>query len=254
MKFEGKVVLITGAASGMGRLAARRMADAGARVMAVDVNAAGLHATAEGRERIRVKTLDVTDHRAVAEVVHTTERELGPIDRVYNAAAIMPTDRLLDQDLDTVHRIMDINYNGVANISLTVLPGMVKRGSGELINFASMAGWIPLMHFGAYNASKFAVVAFTEVLHHETRKTGVKVVCVCPPAVDTPLLEQAKSKPKTLAQLPPIKPEEVLDAIEPVLEADKLWVFPGRTTSMGWRFRRFLPDVLWKNVHKTEGF
>jgi NAD(P)-dependent dehydrogenase (short-subunit alcohol dehydrogenase family) len=237
----------------MGRLAAQRMADAGGAVIAVDVNEEGLRATAEGRDRIRARALDVVDSRAVEALVRDVESEHGPIERVYNAAAIMPTAALLDQDIDTIRRIMDINYGGVANVSRAVMPGMVERGRGDLINFASIAGWLPALDFGAYNASKFAVVAFTEVLYHETLKTGVRVVCVCPPPVNTPLLDQAKSKPKVLEQGDPIPPEAVLDAIEAGLESGKLWVFPGRGTSLGWRMRRFFPNLMWRQLHKVEG-
>ncbi len=253
MSFEDRVVLVTGAASGMGRLAAQRMADAGARVAAVDVNEEGLFATADGRERIGARALDVTDARGVEKLVAEVESELGPIDRVYNAAAIMPTDILLEQDIDTVKRIMDINYGGVAAVCHAIMPGMLERGRGDMIIFASIAGWLPTMHFGAYNASKFAVVAYTEVLYHETLGRGVRVVCVCPPPVDTPLLEQAKSKPKVLEQMPPIPPENVLDAIEAGLEKGNLFVFPGRGTKAAWRMRRFLPGLMWRNVHRVEG-
>ncbi len=253
MTFRGEVVLVTGAASGMGRLAARRMAAEGARVSAVDLNAEGLRATADGHERITTRALDVTDSQAVQGLVEEVEAELGPIDRVYNAAAIMPTGLLLEQDIETIRRIMDVNYGGVANVSRAVMPRMLGRRRGDLINFASIAGWMPSLHFGAYNASKFAVVAFTEVLAHESRASGVRITCVCPPPVATPLLDQAKSKPKVLEQAPPIRPDEVLDAIEDALEREKLWVFPGRGTSLLWRMRRFLPGLVWSRVHRVEG-
>jgi len=253
MAFRGKVAFITGAGSGMGRLAAQQLADAGVSVAALDVNEAGLRETASNRASIRTWTLDVTDARAVASVVKEVESELGPVDRVYNAAAIMPTARLIEEDIDEIHRVMEINYGGVVNVAMATLPGMVERGRGDLINFASMAGWIPLLHFGAYNASKFAVVAFTEVLFHENRGKGVRIACVCPPPVATPLLDQAISKPKVLEEMPPLAPQEVLDAIESSLDAGRLWVFPGRGTSVSWRMRRWMPNLLWRRVHKVEG-
>ena len=253
MAFRGKVALITGASSGMGRLAAQRLADSGASIAALDVNEAGLRETAADRPSIRTWTLDVTDAAAVGATLKEVESELGPIDRVYNAAAIMPTCRLLEEDLDEIHRIMEINYGGVVNVAKAILPGMLERGSGELVNFASMAGWIPLLHFGAYNASKFAVVAFTEVLHHENRGRGVRIACVCPPPVATPLLGQATSKPKILDETPPIEPGAVLDAIDQALGSGRLWVFPGRATSLGWRMRRWLPGLVWQRVHQVEG-
>jgi NAD(P)-dependent dehydrogenase (short-subunit alcohol dehydrogenase family) len=253
MAFRGRVAFVTGAASGMGRLAARRLADAGASVAALDVNEAGLRETAQGRAGIRCLALDVSDSAAVAAAVKEVEAELGPIDRVLNAAAIMPTARLVEQDVDEIQRIMQINYGGVVNVSKATLPGMLERRSGDLVNFASLAGWVPWPHFGAYNASKFAVVALTEVLHHETRGRGVRIACVCPPPVDTPLLRQATSRPRLLDQAPPIAPEVVLDAIERSLEAGRLWVFPGRGSALGWRMRRWLPGLVWWQARRIEG-
>jgi NAD(P)-dependent dehydrogenase (short-subunit alcohol dehydrogenase family) len=254
MAFRGKVALVTGAASGMGRLATRRLAAGGAQVAAIDVNEAGLRETRGGDDRVRTYAVDVTDARAVAETTRRVESELGPIERVMNAAAIMPTERLLQQDADLINRIMAINYGGTVNVTLATLPGMVARRSGDLVNFASVAGWMPALHFGAYNASKFAVAAFTEVLHHENRSSGVRFACVCPPPVATPLLDQAKSQPKILAQLPPIAPETVLDAIERDLERGRLMVFPDRNAALTVWLRRHFPGLVWWNLHRVEGF
>jgi NAD(P)-dependent dehydrogenase (short-subunit alcohol dehydrogenase family) len=277
MAFHGKVVLVTGAGSGLGRLAARRLAAGGASVAGIDIDEKGLEETAahhesDGglalgetvsvtgardqllrRQTMRTAVVDVTDGGAVRSEVAKIESELGPIDRVVNAAAIMPTSLLMDQDLDEIHRIMRINYGGVVNVTMATLPGMIERRRGDLIQFASMAGWVPTPHFGAYDASKFAVVAFSEVLYHENRGKGVRIVCVCPPPVATPLLDQATSRPKLLATTPPIAPEVVLESIERALEAGKLWAFPGRGTAILWRIRRFLPGLVWRRMHRLEG-
>jgi NAD(P)-dependent dehydrogenase (short-subunit alcohol dehydrogenase family) len=253
MAFEGKVALVTGGGSGMGRLACRRLADGGALVAALDVNEAGLTETASHGDRIHTFPVDVTDARAVESVVARIESDLGPVDRVMNAAAIMPTDLLMNQDADQINRIMDINYGGTVNVTMATLPGMLERGHGDLVNFASVAGWMPAIHFGAYNASKFAVVAFTEVLYHENRNRGVRFACVCPPPVKTPLLDQAKSQPKVLDQVPPIAPEKVLDAIERDLDKGVLMVFPDRAAAAAVWMRRFLPGLLWRNTHRVEG-
>ncbi|HVH07930.1 MAG TPA: SDR family NAD(P)-dependent oxidoreductase [Myxococcota bacterium] len=254
MAFYGQVALVTGGASGMGRLAARRLAAGGAQVAILDVNEAGLRETKGDVEAIRAYPVDVTDARAVSAAVRRVESELGPIDRVMNAAAIMPTERILNQDADLINRIMAINYGGTVNVTMATLPGMISRGRGDLVNFASVAGWLPTLHFGAYNASKFAVVAFTEVLYHENRGRGVRFVCVCPPPVATPLLDQAKSQPKILTSIPAIKPEQVLDAIESGLERGKLMVFPDTTAAAAVWMRRHLPALSWWNVHRVEGF
>lgn len=256
MAFKGQVAFITGGGSGMGRLAARRLADAGKKVAVLDVNEEGLAETAEGHDGIHAYRLDVTDAAAVEGAVKQVEADLGPIDRVYNGAAIMPLGLLQEQELDVIHRIMAINYSGLVNVSRFTLSPMLERGKGELVNFASMAGWLPVIYMGAYNASKFAVVAFTEVLYHENRGKGVKIACVCPPPVATPLLQQGRDTvwPKLLDEAPPIEPTEVLDAIEGTLDKDSLWVFPGRGTAIGWRMRRWFPNLLWNRVHKVEGF
>lgn len=252
MAFHGKVCLITGAGSGMGRLAAQRLAAGGATVAAIDVNEEGLRETSKTSDQIRSYPLDVTDERAVRETVAAIEVECGPIDRVMNGAAIMPTGLIANQDSTLINRIMEINYGGTVNITMATLPQMLERGSGDLVNFASIAGWIPIIHFGAYNASKFAVVAFTEVLSHENRRSGVRIVCVCPPPVATPLLDQAKSNPKILEGMKPIDPNRVLDRIEAGLEKGRLMIYPDASSAISQRLRRFFPRLTWSASHWAE--
>jgi NAD(P)-dependent dehydrogenase (short-subunit alcohol dehydrogenase family) len=255
MNARERICLVVGAASGLGRVAARRWSRAGGIVAAVDIDEDGLRETAAGFESIRTWQLDVSNRTEVEAVVTSVETDLGPLERVYNGAAIQPTGLLLDKTADEINRVMNINYGGVVNVSLATLPRMLERGRGALINFASIAGWIPTLHFGAYNASKFAIVAFTEVLYHENRGKGVQIACVCPSQVDTPLVSQATSKPKILETGPaPMKPEKVLDAVDRATERGRFWVFPGAHTSAAWRLRRFLPALMWKIDHRTEGF
>ncbi|HKY23294.1 MAG TPA: SDR family NAD(P)-dependent oxidoreductase [Vicinamibacterales bacterium] len=248
-----KVVVITGAGSGLGQLAARRALDHGQCVAALDVNRAGLSALGDCVSLLKLE-VDVTDPQAVEAAVDRIERDLGPIDRMMHAAAIMPLGLVLEQRLDVIHKVMTINYGGLVNISRAVLPRMLSRGSGEFVSFASMAGLMPTIYMGAYCASKFAVVALTEVLHHENRGRGVKFACVCPPAVATPLLNQARDTvwPKMFDEAPPITPEEVLSAVERALESGELMVLPGRGTRLIWRLRRWVPDLVWKRVHAVE--
>ena len=256
MAYTGKVALVTGGGSGMGRLAAQNCARTGAAVAILDLNEEGMAETARDFPNIHSFVVDITDADRVKVVVTQVETDLGPIDRLYNAAGIMPFGKLLEQDGAVIHKIMDINYGGLVNITQAALPAMVERGSGEFISFASMAGWFPLLMAGAYNASKFAVVAFTEVLYHENMNSGVQFACVCPNVVKTPLLQQARDTvwPKMLDAGDTAEPAEILDAIEASLEQKEFWVFPGKNTKLGWRMRRWLPGLMWKQVHKTEGF
>ncbi len=129
-------------------------------------------------------------------------------------------------------------------VTKAVVPAMVERRRGQVVQFASLAGWLPVPHFGAYSATKFAVVAFTETLAMELAGSGVHVLGVCPPVVDTPLLEQIASRPPGFDQMPPIRPEVVLDAVERSLDRGDLWCFPGRGSTALWRLRRFAPDLV----------
>jgi len=251
-----KVAFITGAGSGMGRLAARNLAAQGALVAALDRNADGLAETARGLPGIRTFAIDVTDANAVHTTVASVETGLGPIDRVYNCAAIMPYKKLLEQDVQIQHKIMQINYGGLVNVAHAALPLMLARRRGDFISFASMAGVIPTLMTGAYSASKAAVVTYTEILYHENRDQGVRFACVCPPAVDTPLLEQGREAwPKALDNAgPALDPQDVLNAVERSLARGEFLVFPGRSNRISYGMRRFFPNLVWKTIHKMEGF
>ena len=248
-----KVLFITGAGSGMGLLAAKRALDGGWRVAAVDVQQAGLDQLGNSPRLLKLAA-DVTDYAAVEQAVRRAESELGSIDRLVNAAAIMPLGLLMEQPREMIQKIMAINYGGLVNVTKAALPGMLSRGHGEFVSFASMAGQWPVMYMGAYNAAKHAVVAFTEVLHHENRDSGVRIICVCPPTVATPLLKQAKDTvwPKLLDVFPPIKSEQVLDHIERTLAGRGFWVFTGPFTAMSWRMRRWFPGFMWWSDHFIE--
>ncbi|SFG91158.1 SDR family oxidoreductase [Pseudomonas sp. NFACC45] len=247
------VLFITGAGSGLGQLSAKRALSDGWAVAAMDVNAAGLNQLGSSPKLLKL-VVDITDPTAVEAAVERCETELGPITRLTNAAAIMPLGLLMEQPREVIQNIMAINFGGMVNLSKAALPKMIARGRGEFVSYASMAGHWPIIYMGAYNAAKHAVTAYTEVLFHETRNSGVRIVCVCPPIVATPLLDQAKSTvwPKIFDVFPPITAEVVLNKIERVLKGNKLWVFPGPMTAMSWRLRRWMPNILWWTVHQVE--
>ncbi len=252
-----QVVLITGGGSGMGREAARRFASRGETVALMDVDTAGMQETATGFDSVHSFAVDITDFAAVSSTIQEIEASLGPIGKLYNCAAIMPFGILVEQDNAIIHKQMAINYGGLVNITQAVLPGMLQRGQGDFVSFASMAGWIPMLKTGAYTATKFAVRAFTETLYHENINSGVRFACVCPPAVATPLLKQGRESdwPKMLDNSgPPIEPGQVIDAIEACLDKGKFFVLPATSAKMGILIRRLFPGLLWKQVHKTEGF
>jgi len=257
MSNGAETVLITGGGSGMGREAARRFAAQGLTVALLDVNSEGMAETADSFSNIHSWTVDITDFDAVCVAVREVESQCGPVYRLYNCAAIMPFGKLVEQDNAIIHKQMAINYGGLVNITQAVLPGMLERGRGDFVSFASMAGIIPMLLTGAYTATKFAVRAFTETLYHEHRESGLRFACVCPPAVATPLLKQGRETawPKMLEdQSEPIAPSVVIDAIQSCLDKGKFFVYPTRDAKIGAIMRRLAPGLIWKQVHQVEGF
>jgi short-subunit dehydrogenase len=236
----------------MGQLAARRLAAAGASVAAVDVDEAGLDATVARAPTMRSWVCDVTDAAAVERVVKEVEAAFGPVDRLVHAAGICPPGALADQPLVEIERTMAVNYLGTARVVKGVLPGMLDRHRGEVVAFASLAGWLPSPHLGAYAASKHAVVAFMEVLAHENRGSGVRFACVCPPVVETPMVDGIRARDAlALGGQRGIDPSVVLDAIERGLDAGELFVLPGKGTKTVWRTRRFAPALVWRQIERA---
>src|SRR6476659_1280625 len=130
MAFRGKVALVTGAASGMGQLAAWRLAAGDATVIAVDVNEEGLARTARRAPNVHTHLCDVTDHNGVEQLVKEVEAEHGPIERLMNAAAIAPAGPLLEQPFEEIQRLIEINYLGLVSLTKAVLPLMIDRHRG----------------------------------------------------------------------------------------------------------------------------
>jgi short-subunit dehydrogenase len=238
--------LVTGAGSGMGQAAAWRLAAAGRKVAVLDLNTTGMAATAERYpDRITTHEVDVSDADAVAKTIAAVEGELGPIGRVVNAAGIVRVRPLLDQDIAEIALTMAVNYGGVVNVCQAVVPGMVERGRGEVVNFASLMGWVPQARIGAYVASKFAVVGYTEVLWQENRAHGVRFACVCPPTVRTPMLDDFMPNKANHRKSMPITADKVIDEIDRCLERDRLLVLPGAAKAV-YSLRRHTPRLLRK--------
>ncbi len=252
---NSRVVFITGAGSGMGHLAARRALQAGWRVAALDINQDGLDQLGSS-DRLLKLTVDISDCDDVMDAARRVEQELGPIFRVVNAAAIMPLGLALEQSPGLTRKIMDINYLGLVHVAHATLPLMLQRAQGEFVSFSSMAGIMPTIYVGAYDASKFAVTAYTEVLANENQGKGIRFCCVCPPMVATPLLKQAKDSvwPRLFNLMPPLEPEYVLDEIEDALKANRFWILPGPLTPAFGLLRRLSPGGLWWFVRAIERF
>lgn len=251
---KDKLALVTGAASGMGRLYAERLVAQGWRVVAVDLDQQGLLTLAQESNRISTFACDVSDSAAVGGLVEQVRAEHGPIARLAHAAAIMPGGSLEEMTAERINRLMAINYGGTVNVTKAVLSQMLARGGGDIIVFGSVAGVAPSSYLGAYCATKSAVNTYAEVLMHENADRGVRFLLVCPPAVATPLIAQAmEAGPQMLQKQARAKkmlsPDKVIDAIEAALTNGRRIIYPGEA-QMAQLFRRLAPGLLWKIVDK----
>jgi NAD(P)-dependent dehydrogenase (short-subunit alcohol dehydrogenase family) len=182
-RFSGKVALVTGGSSGIGAAVARRLHEEGARVASLDLEA-------DAPDGVLALTGDVSRSADVEAAVAEAQRELGPIDVLVCSAGV-PGASLATVDVtdDEWRRVMGINADGVFFSNRAVIPGMVDRGYGRIVNVASIAGKEGNPMAGAYSASKAAVIGMTKAIGKDLARTGVLVNCVAPAVIETPILD-----------------------------------------------------------------
>ena len=254
---SSKVALVTGGASGMGRIMALRLARQGARVAIFDLNEQGLEETAAAFDAITPFRCDISDPEEIERRVQEVNEQLGPIDTLVHAAALMPGHRLTDETHESMERLFRINYFGTTYMIKAVLPAMLERKSGRIIAFGSIAGVALVPKMGAYCATKAAVNAYVEVLQNELKASGVRVHLVCPPAVNTPLVDQTLATDAPGSILESKKsgrlsdPEKIVDAIEKGVRKDRDIIYPGEARLL-YLWRALFPGLWWKTVLKFE--
>ena len=201
-RLDGKVAVITGAASGMGMVAARLFAREGAKVVVADVTDEAGEATAAeirdaGGEALFVHA-DVSDEQEVAGLMDTTMDRYGSLSVLYNNAGIFPADdaSVIDTPGSTWDRVMAINLKGVYHGCRFGVPAMLASGGGSIINVAS---FVALMGAAtpqiAYTASKGGVLAMTREIAVEFARRGIRANALCPGPIETPLLAELMSDP-----------------------------------------------------------
>ncbi len=191
-RFAGQVAVVTGGVSGIGFAVASRLVAEGARLAVWDVNAAALaEMSARVGSQVHTVALDLTDAAAVQAAADSTVAALGRLDVLVASAGITgPNATTWDYPVDDWKRVMDVNINGVFYSDRAVVPHMLANDYGRIVNIASVAGKEGNPNASAYSTSKAAVIGLTKSLGKELAKSGVRVNCVTPAAVRTPIFEQ----------------------------------------------------------------
>lgn len=194
MNYDGKVVVITGAASGLGRALAMQLDRSGALLALADVNEEGLKETCSLLKNPNhlPKTLDVSCREDVEQFRDLVLARYNHVDVVINNAGVHVAQRLSDTRLDDFNWVMGVNFWGVVHGSQVFLPSLLGRSDAAIVNISSIYGIAAVPGQGAYNSSKFAIRGFTETLRHELAGTSVHVMCVHPGGIRTNIVRNTR--------------------------------------------------------------
>jgi NAD(P)-dependent dehydrogenase (short-subunit alcohol dehydrogenase family) len=192
---NGKIVVVTGAGSGLGRAIADYFARKGAVIVVTDINITSANETLD---RIKEKggngivlQVDVSKVEQVEKMISFTIDKYGSIDFLFNNAGAAINGEFKDMTLEHWRKMMDVNFWGIIYACKSIYPIMIKQGYGYIINVASFAGLIPGGLMASYSTSKHAAVGFTLNLRSEAKQYGIKVIALCPGYLETPMHESA---------------------------------------------------------------
>ena len=224
-RVEGKVALVTGGASGIGRATALTFAREGAKLVVADMNADGgqqtVHMiTEQGGEAVFVRT-DVSKAVEVQALISQAVATYGRLDCAHNNAGISGGGRALTAEYseDTWHQVIAVNLTGVWLCMKYEIVQMLSQGSGAIVNTASVAGLIGGRGLAAYVASKHGVVGLTKTAALEYAQQGIRVNCVCPGVIQTPMTERGLSDPERRARIIASEPMGRVGTPEEIAEA-----------------------------------
>jgi NAD(P)-dependent dehydrogenase (short-subunit alcohol dehydrogenase family) len=245
---SGKVVVVTGAARGIGAATARALTAQGARVAIGDLDLELAQATASSiGGGAMARALDVTDRAAFTAFLDEVEAELGPLDVLVNNAGIMPLSPIGEEDDATVVRQLELNLHAVIYGSKEAIRRMRPRGTGHIVNLASIAGKAGFPGGATYCAVKHGVVGFSEAIRLELRHSGIEVSCVMPAIVATELTAGLGDSPFVKRA----RPEDVADAIVAALRNPRFDVYVPRSAGVITRITAALPRPLREAVGRA---
>ncbi len=251
--FRDKVVVITGAGSGIGRATAMAFSAEGANVVIADIRGDRLAETAQDIEKLGGKALtrevDVADKSQVEEFARFVIEKYGQVDILYNNAGVGvggPVEKISLEDWEWIVRV---NFWGVIYGVHYFLPYMIERRYGHIVNTASGAGLVALPVLSAYTSTKFAVVGFSEAIRAELRRYGIGVTAICPGIINTNIVEdgraylneESKVKQEDMVEFYRKRgwpPERVARAVLKGVRKNKAVVPVGPETWIGWYIKR----------------
>ena len=257
-----KVVLITGAAAGLGRAMAKHWFDDGCRLVLADLDGSRLEAferELDAPDRILARTLDVADRQAITDLLEATRERFGRLDILVNNAGITHRSPAHRTEAQVFSKVMAIDWQAPVELTLAALP-LLRESKGQIINIGSMAGWMPLPGRAAYGAAKSALTQFFEVLRRELRDDGVDVLMIYPGFLKTDIEANAlgaDGQPARHAQSRIGKQKDahwMADRIVRAAGKRKRWLYPDRLSRIGSLLWRITPVLYLKLIRrKFEG-
>jgi len=254
--FKDKVVIITGAASGLGQTLGEELARRGASVVLTDVNLEGVNQIAlslcNAGCQASAEAVDVTDFHAVKSLVDATLQKHSRLDYLFNNAGILIFGEARDVSIQDWRRVIDLDLYGVVNGVAAAYPLMVEQGFGHIVNTASVEGLAPFPAMGSYVASKYGVVGLSNALRAEGAVLGVKVSVVCPGYVTTRIIENSTmvriDRDKILASITDImgiSPEECVSRMLHGVVRNKGTIVIGWWAKILWVLQRLSPGLVY---------